>query len=167
MSIKEKILKKVEKIAILLLLAVIVTSCQQYKNIQVSELSIDEFKFENTTSAKISASVLVNNPTRSTISLADGNAVIKKEGKDFVALTIPTPAFIAPETKERVSIAIDADVLDPIGILTTGLNIASWDLKVFTLDGKITLKSSSGMKKVFKFKDEPIENVFKILKSAL
>lgn len=164
MNVKEKIFRTMRNLVLLVGLLVAISSCQNYRDIVVADFQLDGFQFKNTTSAQLNVSALVDNPTRATLSIIEGEAVIKKEGKDFIVLTIPQTYSVAPVSKQRVLIDIEASVLNPIEIIATGLNFASWNLKQFTVDGKITVKSNKGFKKVFRLKDEPLEDVLKALK---
>ena len=158
MNVKEKIFRTMRNLVLLAGLLVAISSCQNYRDIVVADFQLDGFQFKNTTSAQLNVSALVDNPTRATLSIMEGEAVIKKEGKDFIVLTIPQTYSVAPVSD------IEASVLNPIEIIATGLNFASWNLKQFTVDGKITVKSNKGFKKVFRLKDEPLEDVLKALK---
>ena len=164
MNIKEKFFKTIRKTVLLMGLVIAISSCENYKDIAVADFQLDGFQFKNTTSAQISVSAMVDNPTRTTLSIVAAEAVIKKQGRDFIELEIPKTYSVGPQTKQRLSVDIEASVLNPIEIIATGLNFASWDLEQFTVDGKITVKSDKGFKKVFRLNDEPLGEVLGVIK---
>ncbi len=163
MSIKEKIFKSMRILSILSGMIFITSSCQQYNKIAVSDLSVDSFEFQKTTSANIEVSAQVDNPTKATLMLVEGNALLKKEGRDFIILSIPDDYSVSPQTKTKISVNVKADVLNPIEIIASGLNFASWDLSRFTVCGKLVVKSDKGFKKVIRLRDEPLENVLEVI----
>lgn len=60
-----------------------------------------------------------------------------------------------------MNISINAHIVDPLSLLSGGLNISTWDVDNFRLTAKLTVGTDKGGKRVFKVKEMPIKNIIK------
>jgi hypothetical protein len=149
------------KKAILLLttLALSLQSCVNYSNIDVNNVNLSGFELVNTSRADIKFDYMVNNPTGSTFIIQAADGFIKKKGINFAQLSLYKPDTIPPKSIEKGSLVVKVDLLDPISILSMGLNISSWRAEDFEIDARITVKNGAGRKKVIRLKDMPLDNL--------
>ncbi|MPM68740.1 hypothetical protein SDC9_115674 [bioreactor metagenome] len=51
------------------------------------------------------------------------------------------------------------ELLDPLALLSMGLNISTWDIKDFEINARTTVKTSTGLRKQIKLKKVPLQNL--------
>jgi len=150
-------MKKSLSLAIIILL--ITGACTNFSNLDVRSVKLSKFTLVNTSKARIEFDYTINNPTSSTFILSSGEGVIAKKGLDFAQLEIMKGDTIPPRTLKSGKVSIDAMLLDPISLLSMGLNIASWRVEDFHVSSKIVIKTSSGHKRTVRFKNVPLQNL--------
>lgn len=141
------------------MLLTVFSGCTDYRKISVDNVSLSSFRFRNTTSAEIVVSAEVDNPTKREISMTMGDAVLVKEGKDFVYFDLEGAPSVSPETKETVELKVNARVLDPLAAVAAGLNFRTWRKEDYTVRGKIVIRLEGAGKKTIKLKDVPLEDL--------
>lgn len=151
-----------KRFSIILLFAVLLLSgCNQYKDVRIESVKVTSVNFKKTTSATVELDVLADNPTKRTLSLPVFEGMLMKEDKEFATFQLSNEPSLAPETEGHFAVKIDLSISDPISLLTVGLNILSWSVDDFKLNGKVTIQSSTGGRKSFKFKNMPLSKVIK------
>jgi hypothetical protein len=136
-------------------------SCQVYQNIDVKSVTVSNIDFVSTTSANISLVAEINNPNDVAILLNSFDGTVLKEYKAFATLALVSPSSIEANTQKKVNISINAHIVDPLSLLSGGLNISTWDVDNFRLTAKLTVGTDKGGKRVFKVKEIPIKNIIK------
>lgn len=142
---------------VLLISAVLVLgACSDYRKVSVGDVSIAEFRFNGTSSATVKVNAEVDNPTRHNFWVDNMDAVLIKEGRDFASFALEGKPEVGPDTVCVVGIPIRVSVLDPIAVITAGLNLESWNLDEFVVNGKITVRSDCGLKKTIRLNKVPL-----------
>lgn len=152
------------RIVLFITAVLLLAGCSQYRRISVNDVAVGSFRFNGTSSASIVLTARVDNPTGHTVSLEEVDAVLLREGKSFVNLTLEGPVSAAPASESKVSIPVLASVLDPVAIITAGLNLKSWDMQDFTVDGRIVVSSDGRAKKTLKLNNVPLQDIVGSLK---
>lgn len=148
----------------LLLFTFLLWGCNDYRQIEVEHITLNSMRFVNTTTAAINLEADVKNPTKRAVSLENLNAVLFKEGKKFAKFCLTDNFVATPGENIAVPINIEAKVLDHIALISTGLNLKSWNLDNFTVSGKFTVKMDGVPKKRIKFKNKPLKSILGIIK---
>jgi len=143
----------------ILLSALLFQSCVNYKEIDIKQVKIQKFNLVNTSRANVTFDYLVDNPTNSTLIISSAEGFITKKGVNFAQMELMQPDTIPSKRMTSGEISLKIDLLDPISLLSMGLNISSWKVQDFNFDAKITIKTSSGYKKVLKFRNVPLEHL--------
>lgn len=151
---------------ILLLLASVIilfTGCTDYSQIKIDGVSMDKVRFNGTASASIVLKVQVDNPTSRTVAVESVDAVLLREGREFARFSLDDRAVALPGRSEA-SLPVRASVVDPVGIITAGLNFKSWDMDNFTVDGRLVLSLDGKMKKKVKLRNVPLKDIVNSIK---
>ena len=149
---------------LLLAASLLLAGCAGYSEIRVEEVRLGSFRFNGTSSATIGLEATVDNPTRYTIALEEVDAVLLRGGKDFARFSLEGKPSVAPRSTSGVSIPVKASVLDPVGIITSGLDFGSWALDDFAVSGKAVFSADGGMKKTVRMKNVPLKEIVESIK---
>ena len=152
---------------IVLLLAAVVlllSGCTDYRQIRIDGVTPGSFRFNGTSSATVELKVQVDNPTARTVSVESVDAVLLREGREFVRFSLEDKVSAAPRTKSTVSLPVRASVLDPVGIISAGLDFKSWRLEDFVVDGSVVLSLDGKMKKTVRLRKVPLKDIVNALK---
>lgn len=146
---------------VLLLAAVglLLSGCTDYRQIRIEGVSLDSFRFNGTSSASITLNVQVNNPTDRTVAVESVDAVIMREGKEFVRISLEEKVQAAPEKVSGVLLPVRASVMDPVAIITSGLDFRSWHMEDYVVDGRIVLSADGKMKKTVKLRNVSLKEI--------
>lgn len=152
---------------IVLLLAAVVlllSGCTDYRQIRIDGVTPGSFRFNGTSSATVELKVQVDNPTAHTVSVESVDAVLLREGREFVRFSLEDKVSAAPSTESTVSLPVRASVLDPVGIISAGLDFKSWRLEDFVVDGSVVLSLDGKMKKTVRLRKVPLKDIVNALK---
>ena len=153
------------RIVLLLAAAVLLLSgCTDYRQIRIDGVTPGSFRFNGTSSATIELKVQVDNPTARTISVESVDAVLLREGKEFVRFTLQEAVHAAPGTESDVLLPVNASVLDPVAIITAGLNFSSWNLDDYIVNGRMTMSADGKMRKTVKLREVPLKDIVNSIK---
>ena len=152
------------RFVILLAAAALLTGCAGYNEIRVEGVALGGLRFNGTSSATIELKATVDNPTKYTIAIEEVDAVLMRTGKEFARFSLEDKPAAAPGKKEVVEIPVKASVLDPVAIITSGLNFRSWAIEDFTVEGKIVLSADGGKKRTLHLKKVPLESIVERIK---
>lgn len=152
-----------KRFVFLLISVIALTSCNKFKDIEVDFVSLSSFRLHSTSQAELSFDVIVDNPTDNTIILNGINGMIRKSDRDFAAVSLKEPVSVPPMSREKRTVVVSFSLLDPMALLSIGLNIDSWDMSDFKVNGTLYLKTDSGLKHKFRFKNVTLERMLKIL----
>ena len=147
------------RFVLLLAAAVLLAGCAGYNEIRVEEAGLRSFRFNGTSSATIEINAVVNNPTRYSIAVETVDAVLFRTGKDFVRFSLEDVPSAAPGSVSTVVIPVRASVLDPVGIITAGLDFRSWRIDDFTVSGKVVFSADGRMKKTVRLRKVPLKDI--------
>ena len=149
---------------LLLVSALMAAGCAEYRQISVENVALAGFRFNGTSSATIELAADVYNPTPHVIFLDEVDAVLFREGKEFARFALEDKPSVAADTNSKVRIPVRASVMDPISIISAGLNFNSWNLDDLVVDGRIVLRSDAGYKKAFRMKKTPVKDILRMIK---
>ena len=149
---------------LLLMAALMAAGCAEYRQISVENVVLAGFRFNGTSSATIELEADVYNPTPHVIFLDEVDAVLFREGREFARFALEDTPSAAADTLSKVRIPVRASVMDPISIISAGLNFNSWNLDDLVVDGRIVLRSDAGYKKAFRMKKTPVKDILKMIK---
>ena len=152
------------RFVLLLAAALLVAGCAEYKQIKVDSVSIGSFRFNGTSSAVIELAADVDNPTRHTLYVESVDAVLLREGREFVLFSLQDTVSSGAGTRDVVMIPVKASVVDPISIITSGLDFSTWDMNLFTVEGKVVLKTDSGVKKTLRLRNVQLRELVNMFK---
>lgn len=144
---------------LLLLFGLLVTSCTNFNELDIKSVKLQKFNLVNTSRADVSFEFLVDNPTNSSLIITSAEGFITKKGVNFAQIGLLKADTISPRSVSNGVFAFQLVLLDPISLLSMGLNISSWRVQDFNLDASITIKTSSGHKKTLKLKEVPLDHL--------
>lgn len=142
----------------LFIAAVLLAGCKEYRQISIDNVTVAGFNFQSTSSATVKIKAEVCNPTGRSLSLESVDAVLLREGKDFVYFTLEGTPSVAQDTCSTVIVPVKAKAADPISIITAGLNFSSWNLDDYIVNGKLVFRYGS-MKKTVRIKNIPLKEL--------
>ena len=105
-----------------------------------------------------------DNPTRHTLYVESVDAVLLREGREFVLFSLQDTVSSGAGTRGVVMIPVKASVVDPISIITSGLDFSTWDMNLFTVEGKVVLKTDSGVKKTLRLRNVQLRELVNMFK---
>ena len=152
------------RFVLLLAAALLVAGCAEYKQIKVDSVSDGSFRFNGTSSAVNELAADVDNPTRHTLYVESVDAVLLREGREFVLFSLQDTVSSGAGTRGVVMIPVKASVVDPISIITSGLDFSTWDMNLFTVEGKVVLKTDSGVKKTLRLRNVQLRELVNMFK---
>lgn len=153
-----------KRISILFLLVLLLGSCSYYNKIDIGNLKVSALKLESTTNAKLSLKVNVANGSNRTITVIAIDGLLYKDNTKFATIRLVEPASIAPTIHDVVTLNTQVSLIDPIALLSTGLNLSKYNPEDFLVDGMIVVKPNIGIKKKIKIKGMPITELVKNMK---
>ena len=128
------------------------TSCTNYRQINIMSVEVKDFKLNTTSRATVTLKAYIDNPLSKEISLIYLGGKLYKDQAHFADIEFDDLS-IAPNSKGEVFVDVTIDLIDPLALLSSGLDISKWDKDTFRVDGKAMLKSEPGGKRSFKFKN--------------
>ena len=128
------------------------TSCTNYRQINIMSVEVKNFKLNTTSRATVTLKAYIDNPLSKEISLVYLGGKLYKDQAHFADIEFDDLS-IAPNSKGEVFVDVTIDLIDPLALLSSGLDISKWDKDTFRVDGKAMLKSEPGGKRSFKFKN--------------
>lgn len=147
-----------------LIAVVLFAGCTDYRQIKVDNVRLERFEFKGTSSALITLKADVANPTGRTLSLETLEATLLRDGKEFAYFTLEDVPSAGPRSDSEILVPVKASVADPIAIIAAGLDMDSWDLDAFVVDGKLVIKSDGGVKKTVRLRKTPLRKLVESFK---
>lgn len=154
-----------------LLLSLLITSCQSYKQITIESYSIEQveqFSFEKgKMSSKMIINLSVRNPTTSKFTVKQMNAILYTGNqKRFAEITTLDYAFIPAGSFSEVPVLVNVTLLSPLSVLSSGL-LSKDSLNTEDMTADIDLIINSGIfSKRIKEKGISVEQLLKQIKQT-
>lgn len=142
----------------------LLVSCNDYRKIEVSNVSINSVKIKSTSKATLEVKAEVKNPTKKCISLLNAEGMLLKENKDFILFSLADTVTLAPGADMTLIIPVDGKVVDPIGILSSGLDFKSWNKDNFSVEAYFTVKMGKCPKQRVKINNTPVRTILDYLR---
>ncbi len=154
-----------KRISILISLCLLVlTSCTDYNAVSIHSVGLESFKLESTTKAKVIVSAVVNNPTSKVLILEGVEGILYRDTVKFANINLLEPTSVGSKIEEKVNITTELFLIDPIALLSTGLNFRNMRSDEFKVDGVVTVRPEGGCKKKFRIKGVPVTQLFEYFK---
>lgn len=151
---------------ILLLIITILTilsGCSNYKEVEINDIKVDKIKLVSTSGAEISLGIEANNPTKASYTLTNFKAIVYRDGVKFADINLMGNSTLPKISDTIVPVNLYMHLLDPLSLLTLGLDIESWDIDEFKTDFRLTVKKGA-LKKHIKRNNVPVSKIIKQIK---
>jgi len=146
---------------VIVLVITLLSSCTNYRNIEVSSVALRDVKLLSTSRAAIEVEYVITNNSGSDLILASADGFLMKNRVNFAQLTLVSADTVARGETTTNRLKFNVELLDPLSLFSMGLNINSWKTSDFEINVRGVIENSKGRKKVFKFKNLPLENLIK------
>jgi len=148
-------------LTVIVLVVTLLSSCTNYRNIEVSSVALRDVKLLSTSRAAIEVEYVITNNSGSDLILSSADGFLMKNRVNFAQLTIVSADTVARGETTTNRLKFNVELLDPLSLFSMGLNINSWKTSDFEINVRGVIENSKGRKKVFKFKNLPLENLIK------
>lgn len=148
-------------LTVIVLVITLLSSCTNYRNIEVNSVALRDVKLLSTSRAAIEVEYVITNNSGSDLILASADGFLMKNRVNFAQLTLVSADTIAHGETTTNRLKFNVELLDPLSLFSMGLNINSWKTSDFEINVRGVIENSKGRKKVFKFKNLPLENLIK------
>lgn len=153
-----------KSIILLLALLIGVTSCSSYKEVQINDITLSRIKLRSTSSAEIKVNMEISNPTSSKFTLTQMHSTVMHKGAKFADIDTKEMHTINKRCDTTIAIPLDIKILDPLQLLSIGINYQSWNWEDFSADIKMTVKSGS-LKRTIRRNNVPLSELAKLIKN--
>lgn len=147
----------------LLFASLLFTSCTKLGQVEVREIKVKGFQLLNTSTADIDIEFSVHNPTNKDLFLCDAKGVLKRGEVDFANISLMQCDTVVANRISVNRMTFRMDLVDPLSLLSMGLNLSQWKFSDFNVDVRAVIKPSNGRRRVLKMKDMPLEKLVKRL----
>lgn len=148
-------------LTVIVLVITLLSSCTNYRNIEVSSVALRDVKLLSTSRAAIEVEYVITNNSGSDLILASADGFLMKNRVNFAQLTLVSADTVARGVTTTNRLKFNVELLDPLSLFSMGLNINSWKTSDFEINVRGVIENSKGRKRVFKFKNLPLENLIK------
>lgn len=143
----------------LLFASLLFTSCTKLGEVELKEIKVKSFQLRNTSTADIDVEFSVHNPTNRDLFLCDAKGVLKRGGVDFATITLIQCDTVVANRISVNNMTFRMDLVDPLSLLSMGLNLSQWKFSDFNIDLRAVIRPSNGRRRVLKMKDMPLEKL--------
>ena len=119
------------------------------------------FTLLSTSALQINIGYNVSNPSNRDLILEKADGIVKKDGVEFALLTLIEADTVKAAAQQHYSATFKLELLDPLSLLSMGLDPSKWQIEEFRVDASSFIKSSSGVRKCIKFKELPLNSIIK------
>ncbi len=148
-----------KRILFLLSILVAFSSCSSYRDVIINSVELKAFSLQSTSKAMISFDVEVDNPTNKTLYLSDLSGTLSEGDQEFAEFRLTDKASVPPKSTSQADVEVDIKLTNPMILMSIGLNIDSWDMSNFIINGEAIVETSSGLKRKMKLKDITLEEL--------
>ncbi len=124
-----------------------VYSCANYEDINVVDVRVDNLSFQSTTQITLTLGVKVDNPTKKTITVSDGELGVYRGDEKLADMTLSTPTVIAAQSNEYNQLALQVEVKNIMALAGLNTNDSKL-LEQFDVEGFLKIKSGAASKKI-------------------
>ncbi len=142
-----------------LFILLLISSCHPYKKLNLSSIKLTSVELKSTSKVSFVLTAEVENENEKAISLEDFNGVLFHENNEFALVDLKEPVSVMAGEKASIDISLEAKLIDPLSLLSMGLNIETWDIDDFRVSSKATLRAEKGRKKTLRIKNMPLEKL--------
>lgn len=133
------------------------SSCTNYQNIDIQQVKLKKINLQSTSNAVVEMEVVVANPANTNIYLNSFDGFLTRNGVNFAQIRLLSSDTAKARTISAPVVAFQVELLDPLTLLSMGLNISTWELSDFNINARVQVRTSSGARKQLKFKNIPLK----------
>jgi len=113
-------------LTVIVLVITLLSSCTNYRNIEVNSVALRDVKLLSTSRAAIEVEYVITNNSGSDLILASADGFLMKNRVNFAQLTLVSADTIARGETTTNRLKFNVELLDPLSLFSMGLNINSW-----------------------------------------
>lgn len=147
----------------LLFAALLSTSCTKLGEVKIREINVKSFQLINTSTANIEVEFIIHNPTDKDLFLCNVDGVLRRGEVNFAVVSLLRCDTVTANRISVNSLVFKLDIVDPLSLLSMGLNLSQWKYSDFNVDVRAVIRPSKGRRRVIKMKDMPLDNLAKRL----
>ena len=148
-------------LTVIVLVITLLSSCTNYRNIEMNSVALRDVKLLSTSRAAFEVEYVITNNSGSDLILTSADGFLMKNRVNFAQLTLVSADTVARGETTTNRLKFNVELLDPLSLFSMGLNINSWKTSDFEINVRGVIENSKGRKRVFKFKNLPLENLIK------
>lgn len=152
-------MKRIVLITALIIIAL--TGCNRYSEIEIVNIKLSDVKIRSTSRAEVEVEFVVNNGSLRDLTITGADGFLTKERVNFAQFTLIESEMIERGKTTTSKARFNVELLDPLSLFSMGLNINSWKMSDFEIDARGVVANDKGNKRVFKFKNLPLEKLIK------
>ncbi len=152
-------MKKITLIIALVIIAL--TGCNRYSDIEIMSVKLNDVKIHSTSRAEVELEFVVKNGSLRDLTITRADGFLTKDRINFAQFTLLESEMIESGRTTSSKARFNVELLDPLSLFSMGLNISSWKMSDFEIDARGVVSNDKGRKKVFKFKNLPLEKLIK------
>jgi len=152
-------MKRIVLITALIIIAL--TGCNRYSEIEIVNIKLSDVKIRSTSRAEVEVEFVVNNGSLRDLTITGADGFLTKERVNFAQFTLIESEMIERGKTTTSKAKFNVELLDPLSLFSMGLNINSWKMSDFEIDARGVVANDKGNKRVFKFKNLPLEKLIK------
>lgn len=152
-------MKRIVLITALIIIAL--TGCNRYSEIEIVNIKLSDVKIRSTSRAEVEVEFVVNNGSLRDLTITGADGFLTKERVNFAQFTLIESEMIERGKTTTSKARFNVELLDPLSLFSMGLNINSWKMSDFEIDARGVVSNDKGNKRVFKFKNLPLEKLIK------
>lgn len=152
-------MKRIVLITALIIIAL--TGCNRYSEIEIVNIKLSDVKIRSTSRAEVEVEFVVNNGSLRDLTITGADGFLTKERVNFAQFTLIESEMIERGKTTTSKAKFNVELLDPLSLFSMGLNINSWKMSDFEIDARGVVSNDKGNKRVFKFKNLPLEKLIK------
>lgn len=152
-------MKRIVLITALIIIAL--TGCNRYSEIEIVNIKLSDVKIHSTSRAEVEVEFVVKNGSLRDLTITGADGFLTKERVNFAQFTLIESEMIERGKTTTSKAKFNVELLDPLSLFSMGLNINSWKMSDFEIDARGVVSNDKGNKRVFKFKNLPLEKLIK------
>ncbi len=135
------------------------TSCSKLGDIELKGIEVKGIELITTTSAIIEMEYVIQNPSNSSLILRDADGFLKRGDVNFAQITLLSADTVASKRISVNRLRFRMDILDPLSLLSMGLNLSKWKFSDFVVDARAVVKPTGRRRKVIKLRNVPMDKL--------
>ncbi len=154
-------MRKFYNSVLLVLLVVFLSACTtNFDEVRVEDFRVNNMAMESLSKINIDASLKVNNPTKSLLTLKEADFDVLMNGTVIAHLRMLGETEIPAKSADYQAVPMELKVTNMIALLTSGIDLQNINIEKFVVNG--SLKVKAGMwSKTFPVENMTLEQLMK------